>query len=109
MYSVSQPRNRFQFEGSPIVENSILKDLDSDKEFYSIKKQYQNAELNDSHMNMSLSVVSDQTEIENRFQQPVGIAEKYGFGGPELRNRNFQKAEPKSILKNSHLGGGRVN
>ena len=49
------------------MDNSILKDLDSDREFYQIKKQYQNAELNDSHMNMSLSMISDQTEIENAF------------------------------------------
>ena len=67
MFSVSQPRQEFKFEGSPIAENSILKDLNSDKEFFQLNKLYQHADLNDSHMNMSLSMISDQTEIENQF------------------------------------------
>jgi hypothetical protein len=81
-----------------MVENSILKDLDSDKDFYSINKKYQHADLNDSHMNMSLSMISDQTEIENQFMRPVGVAEKFGVipGARDRFSRN-----PKSILKNS--------
>ena len=95
--SVSVQDKRMQFQKSPQFESSILKDLDADKEFYNIRRDYQNAELNDSHMNMSLSQVSNQSEIENQFQKPLGVTEKYNIPNTGIVNR-FKK-DPKSFLR----------
>ena len=95
--SVSVQDKRMQFQKSPQFESSILKDLDADKEFYNIHRDYQNAELNDSHMNMSLSQVSNQSEIENQFQKPLGVTEKYNIPNTGIVNRS--KKDPKSFLR----------
>ena len=46
-------------------------------------------------MNMSLSEVSDQTRIENRFNSPNQLEDKYGLDlGPRMRTKNQATAGP---------------
>lgn len=111
MISVSQdPQSRYLYSGQAQRQQQILGDLEFENSRMQGIRGYQNADLNDSHMDMSLSVVSNQTQIENKFNNPNALEEKYGLDlGVRKRTRGidasvsgFQGSEKlnKSVLEN---------
>lgn len=96
MISVSQePQSRLIHREQNMGQQNILRDLDQDRSRFYANREYQNADLNDSHMDMSLSVVSDQTRIENKFNSPNQLEEKYGLDlGARKRTKNNRSTLP---------------